>query len=307
MKIMALKTDWIWMDGQLVAWEDATIHVLSHVVHYGTGVFEGIRFYQTDAGPAVFRLPEHVDRLFDSAKLLYMDVPFTREDISHAIVDTIRANKLESGYIRPVVYRGLGQLGVNPLNCPVNVFVAVWPWGAYLGEEALNMGIRAKVSSWSRNYLNSLPAKGKINGGYVNSILAKLEALQCGYEEAIFLDADGYVAEGSGENIFWAKDNVIYTTPLPTVLRGITRASIMELAQDMGYKVVEKRAARDELYLADEVWFCGTAAEITPVREIDGHTIGQGERGPIAKALQEKFFAAVQGKEPMYEKWLTRV
>ncbi|NLG86841.1 MAG: branched-chain amino acid transaminase [Firmicutes bacterium] len=304
---MALKTDWIWMDGQLVAWEDATIHVLSHVVHYGTGVFEGIRFYQTDAGPAVFRLPEHVDRLFDSAKLLYMDVPFTREDISHAIVDTIRANKLESGYIRPVVYRGLGQLGVNPLNCPVNVFVAVWPWGAYLGEEALNMGIRAKVSSWSRNYLNSLPAKGKINGGYVNSILAKLEALQCGYEEAIFLDADGYVAEGSGENIFWAKDNVIYTTPLPTVLRGITRASIMELAQDMGYKVVEKRAARDELYLADEVWFCGTAAEITPVREIDGHTIGQGERGPIAKALQEKFFAAVQGKEPMYEKWLTRV
>ncbi len=304
---MALKTDWIWMDGQLVAWEDATIHVLSHVVHYGTGVFEGIRFYQTDAGPAVFRLPEHVDRLFDSAKLLYMDVPFTREDISHAIVDTIRANKLESGYIRPVVYRGLGQLGVNPLNCPVNVFVAVWPWGAYLGEEALNMGIRAKVSSWSRNYLNSLPAKGKINGGYVNSILAKLEALQCGYEEAIFLDADGYVAEGSGENIFWAKDNVIYTTPLPTVLRGITRASIMELAQDMGYKVVEKRAARDELYLADEVWFCGTAAEITPVREIDGHTIGQGERGPIAKALQEKFFAVVQGKEPMYEKWLTRV
>lgn len=304
---MSLKTDWVWMDGELVAWENAKIHALSHVVHYGTGVFEGIRAYNTGSGTVVFRLPEHVHRLFDSAKLLYMDIPFTEDEILQAILDTIRANKLDSCYIRPVVYRGLGQLGVNPLNCPVNVFVAVWSMGAYLGEEALDAGIRAKISSWTRNYLNSFPIKGKINGGYVNSILAKLEALRCGYDEAIFLDADGYVAEGSGENIFWAKDKVVYTTPLPTVLQGITRATVIELAQDMGYQVIEKRAARDELCLADEVWFCGTAAEITPVREIDGYTIGLGRRGPIAQALQERFFAIAHGKEPAYEKWLTRV
>lgn len=304
---MTLKTEWVWKDGGLVAWEDATIHVLSHVVHYGTGVFEGIRAYETDKGAAVFRLTEHVSRLFDSAKLLYMDIPFSQDEIIKATVDTIRANKLQSCYIRPVVYRGLGQLGVNPLKCPVNVFVAVWPMGVYLGEEALDLGIRAKISSWTRNYLNSFPLKGKINGGYVNSILAKMEALRCGYEEAIFLDADGYVAEGSGENIFWAKDNVVYTTPLPTVLKGITRATIMELAQEMGYQVVEKRVARDELCLADEVWFCGTAAEVTPVREIDGCVIGRGQRGPIAKALQDKFFAVVHGEEPAYESWLTRV
>ncbi|HKM39629.1 MAG TPA: branched-chain amino acid transaminase [bacterium] len=304
---MALKSDWIWMDGQLVPWEDATVHVLSHVIHYGTGVFEGIRAYQTAAGPAVFRLSEHVDRLFDSAKILYMDIPFEREQIRSAIVDTIRANNLDSGYIRPVVYRGLGQLGIDPDPCPVNVFIAVWPWGAYLGEEALQKGIRAKISSWTRNYINSFPAKGKINGGYVNSILAHIEARKCGYDEAIFLDSDGYVAEGSGENIFWVKNAVIYTTPLATVLKGITRDSVVELAQDMGHDVVETRAARDELYLADEIWFCGTAAEITPVREIDGHTIGSGERGPITKALQERFFAVAQGKEPAYSKWLTLV
>jgi len=304
---MGIKTEKIWMDGKLVDWEDAKVHVLTHALHYGSGVFEGIRAYETDTGPAVFRLKEHVDRLFESAKLLYMEIPFTREEISEAIKETIRANHLQSCYTRPVVYRGLGQMGVNPLNCPVNVFIAVWPWGAYLGEEALAKGIRAKIASWARNYISSFPAKGKINGAYVNSILAKIEALKCGYDEAIFLDTDGYVAEGSGENIFWAKDNVIYTTPLPTVLRGITRASIIELAKDMGYEVVVAKAARDELYLADEVWFCGTAAEITPVREIDGHIIGEGHRGPIVKALQDRFFAVVHGKDPKYEKWLARV
>lgn len=304
---MGIQTEKIWMDGQLVPWEDAKVHVLTHALHYGSGVFEGIRAYETAAGPAVFRLKEHVDRLFDSAKLLFMDIPFTRAEIAEAIKETIRANNLKSCYIRPVVYRGLGEMGLNPLKCPVNVFVAVWPWGAYLGEEGLAKGIRAKVSSWARNDITSFPAKGKINGGYVNSILAKLDALKSGYDEAIFLDTDGYVAEGSGENLFWAKDGVIYTTPLPTVLRGITRASVIELARDLGYQVIEAKAARDELYLADEVWFCGTAAEITPVREIDGHTIGSGVRGPIVKALQDRFFAVVHGEVPEYEKWLARV
>ncbi|HHY92386.1 MAG TPA: branched-chain amino acid transaminase [Firmicutes bacterium] len=304
---MGIKTDKIWMDGKLVDWEDAKVHVLTHTLHYGSGVFEGIRAYETDTGPAVFRLKEHVDRLFDSAKLLYMEIPFTREEICEAIKETIRANNLKSCYIRPVVYRGLGQMGVNPLKCPVNVFIAVWSWGAYLGEDALAKGITAKVTSWTRNYISSFPAKGKICGGYVNSILAKIDALKSGCDEAIFLDTDGYVAEGSGENIFWAKNNVIATSPLPTVLGGITRASIMELAEEMGYEVVVAPAARDELYLADEVWFCGTAAEITPVREIDGHTIGAGHRGPIAQALQERFFAVVHGKDPKYEKWLARV
>ncbi|MDI3522906.1 MAG: branched-chain amino acid aminotransferase [Bacillota bacterium] len=304
---MGIKTDKIWMDGRLVDWEDAKVHVLTHALHYGSGVFEGIRAYETAGGPAVFRLKEHVDRLFASAKLLYMEVPYTHEEISEAIKETIRANNLKSCYIRPVVYRGLGEMGVNPAKCPVNVFVAVWPWGAYLGEEALAKGIRAKVTSWARNYISSFPAKGKVNGAYVNSILAKMDALQSGYDEAIFLDTDGYVAEGSGENIFWAKDGVIYTTPLPTVLKGITRASIMELARGLGYEVVEARAARDELYLADEVWFCGTAAEITPVREIDGHTIGEGRRGPIVEALQKRFFAVVHGEVREYEKWLARV
>jgi branched-chain amino acid aminotransferase len=304
---VGIQTEKIWMDGRLVNWEEAKVHVLTHALHYGSGVFEGIRAYETATGPAVFRLKEHVDRLFDSAKLLYMDIPFTREEIAEAIKDTIRANHLKSCYIRPVVYRGLGEMGLNPLKCPVNVFIAVWPWGAYLGEEGLAKGIRAKVTSWVRNHISSFPAKGKINGGYVNSILAKVDAIKSGYDEAIFLDADGYVAEGSGENIFWAKDGVIYTTPLPTVLRGITRASLIELARDMGYQVVETKAARDELYLADEVWFCGTAAEITPVREIDGYVIGNGCRGPIVEALQKRFFAVVHGEVPKYEKWLARV
>lgn len=304
---MGIQTEKIWMDGRLVDWQEAKVHVLTHALHYGSGVFEGIRAYETATGPAVFRLKEHVDRLFDSAKLLYMDIPFTREEIAEAIKDTIRANHLKSCYIRPVVYRGLGEMGLNPLKCPVNVFIAVWPWGAYLGEEGLAKGIRAKVTSWVRNHISSFPAKGKINGGYVNSILAKVDAIKSGYDEAIFLDADGYVAEGSGENIFWAKDGVIYTTPLPTVLRGITRASLIELARDMGYQVVETKAARDELYLADEVWFCGTAAEITPVREIDGYVIGNGCRGPIVEALQKRFFAVVHGEVPKYEKWLARV
>jgi len=299
-----MKAEKIWMDGKMVDWDKAQVHVCTHALHYGSGVFEGIRAYETDKGTAVFRLKEHIDRLFNSAKILKMEIPYTKEEIRQAIKDTIKVNKLESGYIRPLIYRGFEQLGVNPFKCPVNCAVAVWEWGAYLGEEALRKGIRTKISSYARSYINSTSQKAKICANYINSIFAKMEAIEAGVEEAILLDTRGYVTEGSGENIFWIRNGVIYTTPTATVLEGITRDSVIKIAQDMGYQVQEKYICRDELYISDEVFFSGTAAEVTPIREIDNYQIGEGKRGLITEKIQEKYFAIVKGKDQKYLDWL---
>lgn len=299
-----MKADKIWMDGKMVDWDKAQVHVCTHALHYGSGVFEGIRAYKTDKGTAVFRLKEHIDRLFNSAKILKMEIPYTKEEIRQAIKDTIKANKLKSGYIRPLIYRGFEQLGVNPLKCPVNCAIAVWEWGAYLGEEALKKGIKTKISSYARSYINSTSQKAKICANYINSVFAKMEAIEAGVEEAILLDTQGYVTEGSGENIFWIRNGVIYTTPTATVLEGITRDSVIKIAQDMGYQVQEKYICRDELYISDEVFFSGTAAEVTPIREIDNYQIGKGKRGPITEKIQEKFFVIVNGKDTEYSNWL---
>jgi len=299
-----MKAEKVWMDGKMVDWEKAQVHVCIHALHYGSGVFEGIRAYKTDKGTAVFRLKEHIDRLFNSAKILKMEIPYTKEEIRQAIKDTIKVNKLKSGYIRPLIYRGFEQLGVNPLKCPVNCAIAVWEWGAYLGEEALKKGIRTKISSYARSYINSTSQKAKICANYINSVFAKMEAIEAGVEEAILLDTQGYVTEGSGENIFWIRNGVIYTTPTATVLEGITRDSVIKIAQDMGYQVQEKYICRDELYISDEVFFSGTAAEVTPIREIDNYQIGKGKRGPITEKIQEKFFVIVNGKDTEYSNWL---
>ncbi|MBE3092463.1 MAG: branched-chain-amino-acid transaminase, partial [Chloroflexi bacterium] len=252
----------------------------------------------------VFRLKEHIERLFNSAKIFKMDIPYTKEDIREAIKNTIKANKLKSGYIRPLIYRGFEQLGLNPFTCPVNCTIAVWEWGAYLGEEALVKGIKTKISSYARSYINSTSQKAKICGNYVNSIFAKMEAIEAGVDEAILLDTRGFVTEGSGENIFWIKNGIIYTTPTATVLEGITRDAIIKIAGDMNYQFQEKYICRDELYISDEVFFTGTAAEVTPIREIDNYQIGEGKRGPITKNIQKKFFAIAKGKEEKYLSWL---
>lgn len=299
-----MKADKIWMDGKMVDWDKAQVHVCAHALHYGSGVFEGIRSYKTEKGTAVFRSKEHIDRLFNSAKILKMNIPYTKEQIRQAIKDTIKANKLMSCYIRPLIYRGFQELGINPFKCPVNCAIAVWEWGAYLGEEAIVNGIKTKISSYARSYINSTSQKAKICGNYANSILAKMEALEAGADEAILLDTRGYVTEGSGENIFWIRNGVIYTTPTATVLEGITRDSVIKIAQDMGYQVQEKYACRDELYISDEVFFTGTAAEVTPIREIDNYQIGEGKRGPVTEKIQEKFFALVKGKDQKYLDWL---
>jgi branched-chain amino acid aminotransferase len=296
------------MDGLLVPWHEATVHVLTHTLHYGLGVFEGIRCYRTDDGrSAVFRLPEHVRRLFESAHINLMKVPFSEEQVSDAVGETLRANGLAEGYIRPLVYIGAGVMGLNPADNPIRVAVVAWPWGKYLGEEGMERGIRARVSSFARHHVNAKMTKGKTCGDYVNSILAKREALLDGYDEAILLDSQGLVAEASGENVFAVRRGEIVTPPLPTVLEGITRASVVELARDKGIPVREVPLTRDELYLADEVFLTGTAAEVTPIREIDHRTIGAGRRGPIAKALQDAFFSVVHGRDRKYERWLTYV
>jgi branched-chain amino acid aminotransferase len=296
------------MDGRLVPWHEATVHVLTHTLHYGLGVFEGIRCYRTDDGrSAVFRLPEHVRRLFESAHINLMKVPFSEEQVSDAVGETLRANGLAEGYIRPLVYIGAGVMGLNPADNPIRVAVVAWPWGKYLGEEGMERGIRARVSSFARHHVNAKMTKGKTCGDYVNSILAKREALLDGYDEAILLDSQGLVAEASGENVFAVRRGEIVTPPLPTVLEGITRASVVELARDKGIPVREVPLTRDELYLADEVFLTGTAAEVTPIREIDHRTIGAGRRGPIAKALQDAFFSVVHGRDRKYERWLTYV
>jgi branched-chain amino acid aminotransferase len=299
-----MKAEKIWMDGELVNWDNAKVHVLTHALHYGSGIFEGIRAYKTEQGPAVFRLKDHVNRLFNSSKIMRMDIPYSKEKITKAIKETIQINKLNSCYIRPLVYRGYNQLGLNPFRCPVQVMISAWDWGAYLGEEALAKGVRAMISTWQRSHINSTSAKAKICGNYINSIFANMEAVESGVEEAILLDSNGYVAEGPGENIFWVKDGVLFTPPLTSVLEGITRKTIIKIASDMGFEIKEEFVARDVLYLADEAFFAGSAAELTPIREIDHYTIGSGERGPVSQQLQEKLFNVFKGKEKEYLTWL---
>lgn len=295
------------MDGRLVDWDNARVHVLSHTLHYGLGVFEGIRCYRTKNGSAIFRLEEHIDRLFDSAHIFMMNIPFSKREIRTAIIDTIKANKLRECYIRPLVYLGHGAMGLYSKDNPVNVSVSVWPWGAYLGDEGLEKGIRIKVSSFIRHHVNVDMTKGKVCGYYVNSQLAKHEAKSCGYDEALLLDTEGYVSEGSGENIFIVRNNELKTTPLTSVLEGITRDSIMKIARDNKMTVREERFTRDELYIADEAFFTGTAAEVTPIREVDGRVIGDGKRGKVTKKLQSIFFDVVKGKNRKYSQWLTRI
>ncbi len=304
---MLQATDKIWMNGAFVKWDDAKVHILTHSLHYGTGVFEGIRCYKTDAGSAIFRLQEHVNRLFDSAHILLMDIPFSRETVSSAIVETVRTNKLEACYIRPLVHIGYGAMGVFPKENPIEVSIAVWPWGSYLGEEGMKNGIRVKISSFMRPNVNASMVRSKTTANYANSLLAKREALKDGYDEAILPDSEGYVAEGSGENIFIVRKGVIRTPPLTSVLEGITRETVMQLAAESGMRVVEERFTRDELYIADEAFFSGTAAEITPIREVDNRAIGTGKPGPITKELQSLFFEIVRGRDSRHADWLTYV
>jgi branched-chain amino acid aminotransferase len=302
------EVDKIWMDGELVDWRDAKIHVLSHAVHYGSGVFEGIRAYETSRGAAVWHLEEHLKRLFRSAKLYHMDIPFSVEAITEGVKDVIRANGLNACYIRPLVLRGYGEMGVNPLNAPVNVFIAVWPWGAYLGDDALEQGVRIKISSWRRNSQNSLPAAAKATGQYINSVLAKVESVKAGYDEAIMLNEAGMITDGSGENVFVLRDGVLTTPPIAAgCLDGITRQSVMTIARDLGYEVREENLVRTDLYNADEAFFTGTAAEITPIREVDDRIVGEGHRGPVTKELQGAFFSATKGETERYVSWLTYV
>lgn len=293
----------IWMNGRLVDWKDAKIHVLTHALHYGSAVFEGIRCYKTIEGPAVFRLEDHIHRLFDSAKIYFMDIPYQPEELISATKEMISANKLEACYIRPIAFRGYGEMGLSPLKNPVEVSIAAWPWGTYLGEEGLKNGIRTRISSWQRISPNILPPMAKGTGQYLNSIIAKIECLQTGFDEAILLDYRGFVSEGPGENIFIVKDGIIYTPPLhASILKGITRDSIIRIAGDFGYKVVETDITRASLYIADEAFFTGTAAELTPIREIDGHAIGKP--GKITKKIQNKFFGITKGNDKNYYEWL---
>lgn len=300
-----IKADKIWMDGKLVPFEESKVHVLTHALHYGIGVFEGIRAYKSaDGRSAVFRLREHIQRLFDSAHIVLMEIPFTVEQLEGACVEVLGANRLAEGYLRPLAFFGTGSMGVGAVN-PVQVLVAAWPWGAYLSEEGLRRGIRAKVSSFSRMHVNVQMVRAKISGQYVNSFLANREAAMAGYEEAILLDTEGYVAEGSGENIFIVKNGVLQTPPLSSpVLAGITRDSVLRIARDLEIPVREEKFTRDAMYLADELFMTGTAAEVTPVREVDNRKIGKGEPGPVTKRIQETYFRAVRGEEPRYREWL---
>lgn len=296
------------MSGKLVPWDDARIHIGSHVIHYGSAVFEGIRCYKTRKGSAVFRLDAHTERLFNSAKIYWMEIPWTRDEVDAAILETIGANKLEACYIRPVVYRGAGQLGVNPLGSPVELSVMVWDWGKYLGQEALEQGVDVCVSSWTRMAPNTLPAMAKSAGNYMNSQLIKVEAVKGGFAEGIALDSQGYVSEGSGENLFVVSKGRLITPPLvSSVLPGITRDSVLALARHLGIPVEEKVLPREMLYLADELFFTGTAAEITPIRSVDRHTVGAGSRGPITAVLQKAFFDVVEGNTSDEHGWLTFV
>lgn len=295
------------MNGSFVEWAEANVHILTHSLHYGLAAFEGIRCYKGKSGSAIFRLEEHVDRLFESAHIGMMRIPFDKKQVMEAIVETVRVNKHEACYIRPLVYIANGAMGVYPGDNPVKLAIAAWKWGAYLGDDALTNGMRARVSSFTRHHVNVSMTRGKISGYYVNSILAKQEAKADGYDEAILLDPDGYVSEGTGENIFIVRKGKIKTTPLTSILEGITRNTVIELAHEQGISITEERFTRDEMYIADEVFVTGTAAELTPVREIDNRRIGTGKPGPITLALQKRFFAIVRGEDSSHGSWLTRV
>lgn len=302
------KTEKIWHNGKLIPWDDAQIHVLSHVVSYGSAVFEGIRCYKTASGPAIFRLGEHMQRLINSARIYRMDVGYTLEQLNQAAVDVVRANKLSACYVKPIVMRGYGEAGVNPFPCPIETYIACWEWGAYLGQEAVEKGVDVCVSSWARMAPNTLPAMAKSAANYMNSQLIRMEAMVNGYVEGIALDVSGNVSEGSGENLFLVADGSVVTPPLSnSVLPGITRQSVVTLCRDLGIPVVEQVVPREMLYIADEVFFCGTAVEITPIRSIDKIQVGAGSRGPVTKRLQEEFFGITTGAKPDRHAWLTPV
>jgi branched-chain amino acid aminotransferase len=304
---MADRDGVIWYDGKLVPWRDATTHVLTHTLHYGMGVFEGVRAYKAEQGTAIFRLDEHTDRLFRSAHILGMKMPYDRSTLSEAQRTVVRENKLESGYLRPMAFFGAEAMGISAKNLSVHVIVAAWPWGAYLGQEALEHGIRVKTSSFARHHSNVTMCKAKANGNYMNSILAHKEAEMDGYDEALLLDTDGFVSEGSGENIFIVRDGKLYTPDPSSALVGLTRDTIIQLAGEIGLEVVEKRITRDEVYIADEAFFTGTAAEVTPIRELDNRQIGSGDRGPITARLQAMYFDCVHGRASRHADWLTLI
>lgn len=304
---MADRDGFIWYDGKMVPWRDATTHVLTHSLHYGLGVFEGVRAYKTDKGTAIFRLKDHTDRFFRSAHILGMKMPYDKETLMEAQLAAVRDNKLESAYIRPMAFYGAEAMGISARTLSTHVIVAAWSWGAYMGDEALVKGIRVKTSSFSRHHVNVTMCKAKASGNYMNSIQAHQEAIQDGYDEALLLDVDGFVAEGSGENIFLVRKGKLLTPDLSSALEGITRDTIVELAEEMGLQVVEKRITRDEVYSADEAFFTGTAAEVTPIRELDNRKIGEGGRGPITEKLQSTYFDVVKGRSAKHQDWLTYV
>ncbi|MGN6578610.1 MAG: branched-chain amino acid transaminase [Bordetella sp.] len=304
---MADRDGFIWYDGRLVPWRDATTHVLTHSLHYGLSVFEGVRAYKTDAGTAIFRLQDHTRRLLNSSHIYQVAVPYDAAALNQAQREVVKANKLESCYLRPLVFYGSEKMGVSPKGAKVHVAIAAWPWGAYLGEEALAQGIRVKISSYARQHVNVTMPRAKVATTYANSILANNEALQDGYDEALLLDTEGFVAEGSGENVFIVKDGVLYEPEIASALTGITRSTVHALAADLGIQLVTRRLTRDDLYIADEAFFTGTAAEVTPIREIDNRRIGSGSRGPITAKLQKAFFDLVAGRNPKYAHWLTLV
>ena len=304
---MADRDGVIWFDGQMVPWRDANVHVLTHSLHYGMGVFEGVRAYNTDQGTAIFRLQAHTDRLFDSAHIMGMKIPFTKEQINEACRAAVRENNLNTAYIRPLVFYGSEGMGIRADNLKVHVAVAAWYWGAYMGDEALEQGIRIRTSSFTRHHVNITMTRAKSSGAYMNSMLALQEAVSAGADEALLLDPEGYVAEGSGENVFIVKDGVIYTPEVTACLNGITRGTVLSLAEEMGIKVIEKRITRDEVYIADEAFFTGTAAEVTPIREVDNRQIGIGRRGPVTEKLQKAYFDLVNGRIPARNEWLTLV
>ena len=304
---MADRDGFIWMDGKLVPWREATTHVLTHSLHYGLSVFEGVRAYKTVNGTAIFRLKEHTERLLNSAHIYMMKIPYSKEQLMEAQLEVVRANKLESCYLRPIAFYGSEKMGVSPRGAAVHVSIAAWPWGAYLGEEGLEKGIRVKTASFARHHVNVTMPRAKVATTYANSILANLEATQDGYDEALLLDTMGFVAEGAGENVFVIKNGVIYEPQITSGLCGITRETVIRLAADLGYQVVSKPITRDDIYIADEAFFTGTAAEVTPIRELDNRTIGEGKRGPITTQLQARFFDLVNGRLPEYSDWLAKV
>jgi len=304
---MADRDGVIWLDGKMVPWRDAKVHVLTHTLHYGMGVFEGVRAYNTDNGPAIFRLQEHTDRLFRSAKIMGMKMPFDKDVLNEAQKAAVRENNLESAYLRPMCFYGSEGMGIRADNLKTHVMVAAWEWGSYLGAENMEKGIRIKTSSFTRHHVNITMCKAKANGNYINSMLALQEAINCGYDEALLLDANGFVSEGSGENFFMLRDGVLYTPELTSALEGITRDTVIKLAEEIGLEVVEKRITRDEVYVADEAFFTGTAAEVTPIRELDNRSIGNGGRGPITEQLQAMYFDQVYGRSELYPNWNTLV